>query len=142
MLIYVILIANSLNQFLTKFPDIDEIKSILTKSNANNPKSEAHIIEDLQRQLNDKDAIIEHLTYQMEQMRNSYRFLIEQSDSNVNNKTVNSPLHKQMRLDQIQLQTHVAEVAPEDDEGYFSTYAHFDIHHDMLSVSVLLLNSQ
>lgn len=118
------------------FPDIDEIKLILAKSNANNTKSQAHIIEDLQRKLNDKDAVIEHLTYQMEQMKNSYRFLIEQTDNNggsiSNNSIADSPLHKQIRLEQAQ---NVAEVSAEDDEAYFSTYAHFDIHHDMLSVS-------
>ena len=32
-------------------------------------------------------------------------------------------------------QRTVADRRPEEDEGYFSSYAHFDIHHEMLSVS-------
>lgn len=28
----------------------------------------------------------------------------------------------------------VADRRPEEDEGYFNSYAHFDIHHEMLSV--------
>jgi hypothetical protein len=26
-------------------------------------------------------------------------------------------------------------IKPEEDEGYFNTYSHFSIHHEMLSVS-------
>lgn len=118
--------------------DIEEIKQILTKTNEINTKPDAHIIEDLQSKLQEKDAIIEQLSQQIEKMRDSFRHLIEQTDgqqatstSNASNSNVvNSMLQKQMRL-----HTHVAEVAVEDDEAYFSTYAHFDIHHDMLSVS-------
>lgn len=29
----------------------------------------------------------------------------------------------------------VGDIRPEEDEGYFNSYAHFDIHHEMLSVS-------
>lgn len=33
----------------------------------------------------------------------------------------------------------VGDMRPEEDEGYFYSYAHFDIHHEMLSVSALWL---
>lgn len=92
-------------------------------------KSDAHKIEDLQRQLAEKNILLEHLMAQIEQMKMSYYALIERTDSNNFSSTIGSS------SDSAILQTNVGQVPVKEDEGYFNTYAHFDIHHDMLSVS-------
>lgn len=106
------------------FVDIDGLKS---PSLTDVEKSDAHKIEDLQRQLVEKDVLLEHLIGQIEQMKTSYHGLIERTTSN------DGPTGSQLDADI--LQTYVGQVPVKDDEGYFTTYAHFDIHHDMLSVS-------
>lgn len=92
-------------------------------------KSDAHKIEDLQRQLAEKNILLEHLIAQIEQMKVSYHGLIERTDTNNLSSTMGSS------LDSAIIQTNVGHVPVNEDEGYFNTYAHFDIHHDMLSVS-------
>lgn len=82
-------------------------------------KSEAHQIEDLKRTLDEKNVLIEQLVGQIEQMKLSFHSLL-----NVNGDS-----------DSISKPQNVGQVSANDDEAYFSTYAHFDIHHDMLSVS-------
>lgn len=109
--------------FLT---DIDELKS---PSSMVVEKSDAHKIEDLQRQLAEKNLLLEHLMAQIEQMKMSYHALIERTDSNNLSSTIGSS------SDSAISQTYVGQVPVKEDEGYFNTYAHFDIHHDMLSVS-------
>lgn len=108
------------------FADIDGLKS---SSSIVTEKSDAHKIEDLQRQLAEKDILLEHLIGQIERMKTSYHGLIERTDSN------NVPALIGLSSDADISQTYVGQVPVKEDEGYFNTYAHFDIHHDMLSVS-------
>lgn len=94
-------------------------------------KSEAHQIEDLQRQLREKDALLELLVLQISQMKASFHSLVERTtDSSTPGAAQHSSLDEALPP-----QTYVGQVPIKDDEGYFSTYAHFDIHLDMLSVS-------
>lgn len=114
---------------------MDEARSVLSKE-ANNkiepPKDEVHIVQDLQRQLQEKDAVIEHLFHQIEQMKVSFHSLIDRTDTNVkNNASANAATL-------LRGATCVGQVPIlQDDQAYFSTYSHYDVHHDMLSVSFL-----
>lgn len=111
---------------------MDEARSVLSKGVNNKiepPKAEAHVVEDLQCQLQEKDAVIEHLLHQIEQMKISFHSLIERTDTNAKN---NPTLQRGA--------TCVGQVPLlHDDQAYFSTYSHYDVHHDMLSVSPQIL---
>lgn len=106
--------------------DIDGLKPPL--SSIVEEKSDGHKIEDLQRQLAEKDILLEHLIGQIEKMKTSYQELIERTE------TSNGPTTVGLSSDATIVQTCVGQVPVKEDEGYFNTYAHFDIHHDMLSV--------
>lgn len=104
--------------------DIEEVGTIRTGDVATGsaPKCEAHQIEDLQRQVEEKDGIIEHLFHQIEQMKLTFHDLIERTDTNAKSSVASVP------------QPSVGRVPIDDDDrAYFSTYSHYDIHHDMLS---------
>lgn len=92
-------------------------------------KSDAHKIEDLQRQLAEKDILLEHLIGRMEQMKMSFHRLLERSDDK---NTVSDAAAASSNSEIVQ--TCVSDLPMNEDESYFNTYAHFDIHHDMLSV--------
>lgn len=117
-------IFHELDWQLVSSTDIDGLKSASVNDVE---KSDTHKIEDLQRQLAEKDVLVEHLIGQIQQMKASYQGLIERTDSN--GVVTGTP------SDGDQVQSYVGQVPIKDDEGYFTTYAHFDIHHDMLSVS-------
>lgn len=76
--------------------------------------------------MKEKDGVIEHLFQQIEQMKISFHYLIERSDSNAKGNTTGLLLGPAC-VGQVPI--------VDDDRAYFSTYSHYDIHHDMLSVS-------
>lgn len=104
-----------------------------------NVKSDAHQIEDLQRQLKEKDATIEHLLEQMNDMRATFHALIDRNEVKQNadgsSKTQNENSGKESPENSLLMPTNVAAIPMFQDQSYFETYAHFNIHHDMLSVS-------
>lgn len=71
-----------------------------------------------------KDAIIEQLQFQISQMQKHFQDWVE-------NKSADNSTNE---VEPFQ-QTHVAEIPINDDHSYFASYAHFKIHHEMLSVS-------
>lgn len=86
-------------------------------------------------QLAEKDTVIEHLCHQIEEMKIHFHCLIERADTMA--KTPATFMEPQA------IATGPACVGQvplyEDDKTYFSTYSHYDIHHDMLSVSFFLM---
>lgn len=111
--------------------DIEDLKEAAPNATI----SEAHKIETLERQLKDKDALIEQLLDQINEMKCNFHDWIERAengggcDENTSKEdsTVESETHKQ---------THVATIPIQEDESYFMSYAHYAIHYDMLSVGV------
>lgn len=89
----------------------------------------------MERQLRDKDALIEQLLDQINEMKCNFHAWVERAENgamcenNTSENEVNSESHVK--------QTHVATIPIQEDESYFMSYAHFDIHYDMLSVSFL-----
>lgn len=105
--------------------DVDDLQAIQIDSNTTGDLSETQQIESLKRQLKDKDAVIEHLLQQTKQMKLTFHDLIERTDSNVASA---SATPKVPSVGQVPIAV--------DDRSYFSTYSHYDIHHDMLSDKV------
>lgn len=66
-------------------------------------------------QLQANDSMLEQAMKDMEKMRRITRSLVENSSTSDSEKCV-------------------ASVKLENDQGYFNTYSHFGIHHEMLSV--------
>lgn len=103
--------------------DVDELPSTVRAESA--AKTDSQRIEELERSVQEKDKVISHLAAQIEQMKSGFRSLLgaegETAEAFANEK--------------VKPQRFVGEVPIGDDEGYFSTYSHFSIHHDMLSVS-------
>lgn len=87
---------------------------------------DAYKIQDLERQLREKDATIEQLMFQINQMQITFHDWVERSDDNRKTKSIR---------DENQQLTQVSDIPINADESYFSSYAHFHIHHEMLSVS-------
>lgn len=81
--------------------------------------------------MKEKDAVIEQLKFQISQMQKHFQDLIERTDT----KSIQSSPDDE-NGDESTPQTHVAEIPIGQDQPYFSGYAHFDIHHQMLSVSI------
>lgn len=77
----------------------------------------------MERLLKEKDAHIEQLLEHINHMKRCFHAWVERSDNSLN------------ELENLE-QTHVAKIPIKVDESYFMTYAHFDIHYDMLSVSL------
>lgn len=96
---------------------------------SNEPQTDAHQIGVLQRQLQEKDAVIAQLFQQIEQMKGTFHDLIERT-------TETKPTTSKSKS----LDTDVPSVGQvpiaDDTKGYFSTYSHYDIHHAMLSDKV------
>lgn len=101
--------------------DIDELQ-ISHSNDFVEKKSESVRIDELERTLDEKNKLIEFLINRIEQMKTGFRCLLD-----ADGESSNSKKHK--------VQEFVGDVSVRDDEGYFITYSHFDIHHDMLSVS-------
>lgn len=87
------------------------------------------LIAKLTQELNSKNLMLEQALEDIEKMKKSYKFLIEKDDAEVNQQTDRA---KYIKRDV----ACVGNLSLQDDEGYFSSYAHFGIHHDMLSDEV------
>ncbi|XP_049791541.1 protein arginine N-methyltransferase 3 isoform X2 [Schistocerca nitens] len=72
-------------------------------------------VKELMNQLQERDACLERMAQDMQNMREVAKKIIGADDVNLQQDSVKS-------------------VSAEADDSYFQTYAHFDIHHQMLSV--------
>lgn len=82
-------------------------------------------VELLKRELNEKNGLLEHAASDISQMRETYTKLLEREDERVEkSKFIPSDV------------ACVGNLSLKDDEGYFSSYAHYGIHYDMLSDEV------
>lgn len=96
--------------------DLDDADS----SNATNT------VQRLQDEVKEKDATIEQLQLQISELQKHFLNWIDISDKNTSDS--------EEKLDELS-KTHVAEIPIDEDQSYFASYAHFHIHHEMLSVS-------
>ncbi|XP_049764980.1 protein arginine N-methyltransferase 1 [Schistocerca cancellata] len=71
-------------------------------------------VKELMNQLQERDACLERMAQDMQNMREVAKKIIGADDVNLQQDSVKS-------------------VSAEADDSYFQTYAHFDIHHQMLS---------
>lgn len=113
------------------FPvDIEDLKDAKSDSTTN----DAHKIESLQRELREKDAMIEQLLEQITHMKtmmsSNFHEWVDRLEKSSSPSTANGTTEKADSGEKT-----VAKIPIEDDESYFVTYAHFDIHYNMLSVS-------
>lgn len=92
----------------------------------------------MKRQLKDKDALIEQLLDQINEMKSNFHDWVERAENGDITESSTSQ-NNVIEVSDIQEQTHVATIPIQQDESYFMSYAHFDIHFDMLSVSTFLL---
>lgn len=98
----------------------------------NTKTSESFKVENLERELKEKDVLIAQLLEQINDMKSNFHTWVE--------RTENGPITDANAPDNgdnntgFQEPTHVARIPIHEDESYFVTYAHFDIHHEMLSV--------
>lgn len=88
-------------------------------------------IQNLESELKEKDTVIEQLQFQISQMQRHFQDWIERTDT----KSSASKPDDEQNVEESSAQTHVAEIPISEDQPYFTAYAHFDIHHTMLSVS-------
>lgn len=95
-------------------------------------QSYLNIIKELSQKLREKNDMLEQAASDIETMRKSFVNLLskEEPSTNAVSKEVQKP-----RPD-----NGVGSVPLIDDEGYFSSYSHFGIHHSMLSVSCSLIS--
>lgn len=96
--------------------------------------NDTHKIESLERLLEEKDAHIEQLLEQINQMKQIFHAYVERSENGPKPAVGNSQTERQEESEN-GVQSHVAKIPIYEDESYFMTYAHFDIHYAMLSVS-------
>lgn len=109
------------------FADIEDLKESL-------PNGKTSEIDILKEQLKEKDVLIEQLLDQMNQMKSSFHAWVERTANEPADLSENSVVN--MPTAELVEQTHVASIPIDQDEPYFITYSHFDIHYDMLSVSL------
>lgn len=110
--------------------DIEELKDAQSVANT----SDTHRIEGLERQLNEKDVLIEQLLDQIQQMKSSFQAWVDCTETTDKMPpTVNGDDGNGSRIEE---RSTVAKIPVQDDESYFMTYDHFNIHYDMLSVSM------
>lgn len=109
-----------------KIPDYDELigNQSCTENISDQPNLH-EIIEKLNKQLMEKNVLLEQACQDIDKMKKTFHNLVE--------KTENKP--KQLSKDGTP-QECVGNLSLLDDEGYFSSYSHFGIHHEMLSDSV------
>lgn len=103
--------------------------------------TESHRIEHLERELKEKDVLIEQLLEQINQMKSGFHAWVERTDANAKPSDTDGLLPppqvngEDADGEHYEDPTHVAKIPIKDDESYFMSYAHFNIHYDMLSVS-------
>lgn len=131
------------NVYLTHFNppvkklDIEELKDVQSDATSN----DSHRIECLERELKEKDVLIEQLLEQINQMKSGFHAWVERTDTNarpLNSEQLQPPQMNGEDVDDAHDEepSHVAKIPMKDDESYFMSYAHFNIHYDMLSVSM------
>ncbi|XP_062563761.1 uncharacterized protein LOC134226789 isoform X2 [Armigeres subalbatus] len=93
------------------------------------------IINELTAQLREKENLLQHASGDIEKMKQSFRNLLEQQSEQKMGSAGTKKKAPEEKIAQIreELRHCVSTVAVEDDQGYFNTYSHFGIHHDMLS---------
>lgn len=100
-------------------------------------------IECLESELKEKDVLIEQLLEQINQMKSSFHAWVERTDANAKPSGSEQLQPPQLNGEDVDGQdderTHVAQIPMKDDESYFMSYAHFNIHYDMLSVSTRMV---
>lgn len=101
--------------------------------NADNNK-----IGSLECQLKEKDDLIEQLLEQIHQMKSSFHAWVDRTSENDMAESSEEILAVPTAVAE---QTHVAKIPIKEDQSYFSSYAHFNIHYDMLSVSFLRIKN-
>lgn len=95
--------------------------------------SEGQQCLEFERQLKEKDATIEQLLFQISQMQGTFRKWVDQAadEKDAEQQPEQNGEHSETGP------TTVAAIPMYADQSYFSSYSHFDIHHEMLSVSEL-----
>lgn len=81
-------------------------------------------LNELKNMTRNLDAEVKHLNSLLEDMRKEFKSNSEKLISELEKETATA----------LTTQHCVAAVKCADDEMYFNTYAHYDIHHEMLSV--------
>lgn len=81
------------------------------------------VIKKLQDQIKLQQEQLEHAAHDMETMRKGFQKLLEKDDKKHDGRS--------------EKVTCVSSVSLKADEGYFDSYAHFGIHHEMLSVCAI-----
>lgn len=114
--IFILILTSKI--FIYLFTDIENF-NVTDKTNT---------VQKLQVEIQEKDAIIEQLQFQISEMQKHYQDWIENVDKKYNDKESEENLNEPNK-------THVANIPICEDQSYFASYAHFHIHHEMLSVS-------
>lgn len=85
-------------------------------------------IKELQAQVEAKDQLISQVLDDKERMKEAYKHLLS--------KEAGPAVSEKPTSEQKKVENGVASLPLDDDNGYFETYAHFSIHHSMLSDKV------
>ena len=104
-----------------------DYETISYQESAESEINYAKIIEELSSQLKQKDGMLEQYAADVETMKISYKRLLDKEYNTVKKEESPRPTC---------LENSVGSVPLIDDEGYFSSYSHFGIHHSMLSVRI------
>lgn len=118
----------------SKFPKITTDFEDLAESNQQTTTSDGRKCLELERQLKEKDATIEQLLFQISQMQGTFKKWIDHDGTDDGKMEEQQPQQNGERSENGP--TTVATIPMNQDQSYFSSYSHFDIHHEMLSVSV------
>ncbi|XP_039955317.1 protein arginine N-methyltransferase 1 [Bactrocera tryoni] len=105
------------------YDDMPEVSVIGNESATANEKNLLSTIKSLQEKVKEQDILLEQAREDMAKMRVSFQRLLDKETApttNERNRKLKSP-------------NSVAGVSLEADNSYFSSYAHFGIHHEMLS---------
>lgn len=113
------------------FLDIEDLKN----GQSDGKTSDAHKIESLERQLKEKDSMIEELLEQINQMKSTFHAWVERTEAGSSQTHASESSNGVGDHSELEEMTHVAKIPIKEDESYFTTYANLDIHYDMLSVS-------
>lgn len=111
------------------YPNVSDIED-LKESQRDGEINNAHKIESLERQLKEKDSLIEELLEQINQMKSTFHVWVERTEGGTGSASETADHSETEEM------THVAKIPMKEDESYFVTYANFGIHYDMLSVSL------
>lgn len=92
--------------------------------------------------------LIEQLLDQINQMKGSFHAWVERTETGAKSSgsiempaAANENGENVDHLPENEGPSHVAKIPMYEDESYFMSYAHFDIHYDMLSVSTMTMTT-